>query len=66
MVRVDTGTSEPEIYASRFKPLGQAIWPIARWETNKVYQDDFLIPLPVGMSGNKVVDVRLEALLVLN
>jgi uncharacterized membrane protein len=41
----------PEMYASDFQPLGQCVWPTARWETNKLYADDFIIVLPLGMAG---------------
>ena len=40
-----------ESYASDFQPLGQCVWPIARWETNKFYVDDFIVVVPSGLSG---------------
>ena len=51
---------EPEACASRFQPLGQGIWPIARWETNRFYVDDFAITVPKGF-GLKVTSVRFAA-----
>ena len=60
IARINTGTREAESYASLFKPLGQGIWPIARWETNKFYTDDFLITLPKGLAAN-VTSVSFEA-----
>jgi len=51
MVRIGSGSASADTYVSDFQPLGQGIWPIARWETNKVYTDDFVVPLPAGFVG---------------
>lgn len=59
-VQIDGGTQGPDSYVSPFKPLGQGIWPIARWETNKFYRDDFLIPLPKGLT-TRITRVSFEA-----
>ena len=37
-------------YTSEFQPLGQSVWPVARWETNKYYADDFIILMPAGVT----------------
>jgi uncharacterized membrane protein len=39
-----------ETYASDFQPLGQCVWPPARWVTNNLYADDFIIVLPLGVA----------------
>jgi uncharacterized membrane protein len=39
-----------ESYTSDFQPLGQGVWPVARWETNRFYAEDFLIDLPAGLA----------------
>ena len=49
-----------EMYASDFQPLGQCIWPTSRWETKKLYADDFIIALPSGMAG-RVSSVAFKA-----
>jgi len=49
IVRLSNGPANADAYVSDFQPLGQGIWPIARWETNKVYVDDFVVPLPAGL-----------------
>jgi uncharacterized membrane protein len=33
---------------SEFQPLGQGVWPIARWKSDKFYVDDFIVPVPRG------------------
>lgn len=43
--------AKEETYVSEFQPLGQGIWPIARWETNKCYADDFIVTLPAEPAG---------------
>ena len=37
-------------YVSDFQPLGQCIWPVSRWETNKFYAEDFVVLLPGGLA----------------
>jgi len=51
IVHIGAGLKAADAYVSEFQPLGQGVWPIARWETNKVYADDFLVPLPAGLIG---------------
>jgi hypothetical protein len=50
VVYVGDDPANTESYTSDFQPLGQCVWPVARWETNKVYADDFLIDLPAGLA----------------
>jgi hypothetical protein len=38
-------------FASEFQPLGQGVWPIARWQTNRYYADTFVVTVPAGMEG---------------
>jgi uncharacterized membrane protein len=42
--------TETDSFVSKLQPLGQGIWPIARWLPGKVYTESFLISLPAGMS----------------
>ncbi|HXI83138.1 MAG TPA: DUF2079 domain-containing protein [Verrucomicrobiae bacterium] len=51
----------PDNYASEFQPLGQCIWPIARWETNNLYADDFIITMPSGVAA-EISSVSFEVL----
>jgi hypothetical protein len=37
-------------YASEFQPLGQCVWPVSKWETNKYYAESFIVPLPTGLA----------------
>jgi uncharacterized membrane protein len=37
---------------SEFQPLGQGVWPIVLWKTNKFYIDDFIVPVPHGQFAN--------------
>ena len=37
-------------YASEFQPLGQCVWPVSKWETNKFYAENFVIFLPAGLA----------------
>ncbi len=48
-----------ESYGSEFQPLGQGVWPIARWETNKFYVDDFIVVVPSGLA-NEISSVSFE------
>ncbi len=41
-----------DTYAIDFQPLGQGVWPTARWETNKLYADNFIVALPSGFAGH--------------
>jgi hypothetical protein len=59
-VQVRGAANESDNYVSPYKPIGQGIWPISRWETNKFYRDDFLVPLPKGVSGD-IAGVGFEA-----
>ena len=47
--------SDPEReddYATQFQLLGQSIWPVERWKTDKYYAEVFLLTLPAGASGD--------------
>jgi len=47
--------SDPEReddYATQFQLLGQSIWPVERWKTDKYYAEVFLLTLPPGTSGD--------------
>ena len=50
ILRLHTIAAEANNFVSKLQPLGQGIWPIARWLPGKVYTDNFLINLPAGMS----------------
>jgi hypothetical protein len=45
-----TGSQNADAYGSEFQLLGQSVWPIVRWETNKYYADAFIIAVPAGVS----------------
>jgi len=60
-IRIGAGPEHFETYASEFQPLGQCVWPIARWETNKFYADDFVIAMPSGTAG-EISSVCFEVL----
>jgi hypothetical protein len=49
---VQTGVHPPttENFVSEFQPLGQGIWPISQWTTNRYYADDFIVTLPTGLA----------------
>jgi hypothetical protein len=49
-----------ESYASDFQPLGQFIWPVSRWNTNKLYVDDFVVKLPADLI-REITSVSFEA-----
>ena len=49
-----------ESFTSEFQPLGQGVWPIARWTTNKFYVDDFIVPAPRGEAAN-VTSISFDA-----
>ena len=59
-VHVGSDPAKEETYVSEFQPLGQGIWPIARWETNKYYADDFIVTLPAG-SADEISSVSFAA-----
>jgi hypothetical protein len=42
--------SGSDTYASDFQPLGQGTWPVVRWETNRYYEDTFIVALPAGVA----------------
>jgi uncharacterized membrane protein len=60
-VRESSDAENPETYVSDFQPLGQCVWPTARWETNKLYADDFIIVLPLGVA-QRVSSVAFKVL----
>ncbi|MGD0060993.1 MAG: DUF2079 domain-containing protein [Verrucomicrobiia bacterium] len=37
-------------YASEYQPLGQCVWPVSKWETNKYYIESFRVLLPTGLA----------------
>ena len=37
-------------YASEFQPLGECVWPVSKWETNKYYAANFIVFLPAGLT----------------
>jgi uncharacterized membrane protein len=37
-------------YASEVQPLGQCVWPVSKWETNKFYAESFRVLLPAGLA----------------
>jgi len=39
-----------DTYATEFQPLGQCVWPVSSWETNKFYAEDFFVLLPGGLA----------------
>jgi uncharacterized membrane protein len=45
--------AETDSFVSKPQPLGQGIWPIARWLPGKVYTDNFFISVPAGMRKNQ-------------
>jgi uncharacterized membrane protein len=45
--------ADTDSFVSMPQPLGQGIWPIARWLPGKVYTDNFLISVPAGMGKNQ-------------
>jgi uncharacterized membrane protein len=59
ILHFDETMADADAVASNFQPLGQGIWSIARWETNKFYADAFLVPLPRELS-NKVSRISFE------
>jgi hypothetical protein len=38
-------------YGTDFQPLGQCVWPVSKWETNKFYAESFVVSLPSGLAG---------------
>ena len=40
-----------ENYTTEFQPLGQGVWPIARWQTNRYYAETFIIAMPAGVEA---------------
>jgi len=47
-------STETDSILSKLQPLGQGIWPIARWLPGKVYVDDFLVDMPAGMAKEQL------------
>jgi hypothetical protein len=43
-------------YGSEFQPLGQCIWPVSRWETDKFYAENFIVLLP-GRHGRNISSI---------
>jgi hypothetical protein len=64
-VRAGGDPEHPDNYASEFQPLGQCVWPIARWETNRFYADDFIITMPSGVA-DEISSVSFEVLALAN
>ena len=52
LLRPRTSDTEAGSILSQLQPLGQGIWPVARWLPGKVYADEFLVHVPVGMANN--------------
>jgi uncharacterized membrane protein len=50
LARVAGNQENTDAYGSEFQLLGQSVWPIERWETNKYYADVFIIAVPAGAS----------------
>jgi len=47
-------------FASEVQPLGQCIWPVSNWETNKYYAESFVVLVPTGLArGISSVDFAL-------
>jgi uncharacterized membrane protein len=40
-----------DYYATEYQPLGQSIWPVEHWKTDKYYAEVFLLTLPSGASN---------------
>ncbi len=53
VVQYSPGTLDSEAYASKTQPLGEGIWPVARWEPGKFYSDTFLISVPKGAATSQ-------------
>jgi hypothetical protein len=60
-VRAGGDPEHPDNYANEFQPLGQCVWPTTRWETNKLYADDFIIAVPSGVA-EEISSVSFEVL----
>jgi hypothetical protein len=59
-VRCHVATKQPaEQYATDYQPLGQGIWPVSRWQTNRYYLDEFFVPVPRGV-GREVSPVGFD------
>ncbi|MGO9527408.1 MAG: DUF2079 domain-containing protein [Verrucomicrobiia bacterium] len=37
-------------YASEYQPLGECVWPVSKWETNKLYAESFRVLLPAALA----------------
>jgi uncharacterized membrane protein len=59
-IRAGGDPQHADSYASEFQPLGQCVWPTARWETNKFYVDDFIVVVPSGLTS-EISSVNFEA-----
>lgn len=46
-----TDPEKVQEYASEYQPLGQSVWPMDRWQTDKYYADVFILRLPAGLSS---------------
>jgi hypothetical protein len=44
-------STKGESFASAFQPLGQGVWPVAQWQTNRYYTETFIVMVPVGVEG---------------
>lgn len=50
IAHVGSDPEKTDDYATQFQLLGQSIWPMERWKTNKYYAEVFLLTLPTGTS----------------
>ncbi|HUJ08833.1 MAG TPA: DUF2079 domain-containing protein [Verrucomicrobiae bacterium] len=60
IVRIGTQPDQMNSFASEFQPLGQGVWPISQWKTNRYYADDFIVILPSGLVGS-ISDISFTA-----
>ena len=52
-VRCLVSLNEPgyeDTYTTDFQPLGQCVWPVSKWETNKFYAENFVVAVPGGLA----------------
>ena len=43
--------SDTDSFVSELQPLGQGIWPVARWLPGRFYADDFLVRVPAKLTN---------------
>jgi Predicted membrane protein (DUF2079) len=51
VVHVGANPREMEEYVTEFQPLGQCVWPVERWKTDRYYAEEFLVGVPRGLAG---------------